>query len=288
MLQKSAHYNDLSPQLRKQLEERIATFGSTVRYKFDIGRDNPDPLKYGGSVVYPFLYTLDPGTFDIVDEKQRKKVGIVKEVDNKGIPTSFIKIRLKDANKGILELRNDPEYPDDLDKIYFLELHPKNKGGLFAKADAHQVFTRIDEKKYNEEKRTERTARMKAMNVAMEMSEKDIRAFADAMIWDSNMEEDMLRGLVEGLAESSPELFNDLVGSKNLEYQAAIKQATDKKIIAFDPAEYKFIWSANQQIIARLQPSETKNEIEVLSSWMQTAGNQGDEVYKKIQSLLKK
>ena len=44
LLQQTAHYNDLSPQLRKELEEKIASFGKQVRYKFDISNPNPANL----------------------------------------------------------------------------------------------------------------------------------------------------------------------------------------------------------------------------------------------------
>lgn len=290
MLEKVAHFNDLSEGLREKLDKRISEFGKTVRYKFNIGRDNPDPEKKNGKILYPFQYTLDPSVFDIndTDEKdksksKRKKIGIIKSVDEKGLPTAFIKIKLKEGQRGVLELRTTDL--DELEMIALLELHPKQKGGLFANDNFYQLFERVDEKQYNKEKREERSVKLKAQQLAMKMSEKEVRQFADAMLWESTEELEILRGLVEDLAENSPSLFNDLVEGKAVEYQAAIKQAMDKKIISFDPAEYKFIWCANQQPLAILTQSEDKNEVQKLSEWMQVNGG---ESFNKLKSLLAK
>jgi hypothetical protein len=288
MLEKVAHFNDLSVGLRKKIKERIKGYGSPIRYKFDLGRENPDPEKKGGKIIFPLQYTLDPAVFDINDEDEnregvsaRKKIGIVKATDDKGVPVAFIKIKLKEGQRGMLEL--DPKDLDDLEMIALLELHPKHKGGMFCNNKMHQLFERVDVKKYNEEKRSERTLKLKALNAAMDMSEKEVRQFADAMIWDSTEEESALRAKVEELADNAPDLFNDLVAGKSIEYQATIKQAMDRKIIAFDPAEYKFIWSSNQQPLAILQPTEGKSEVQKLSEWFQVSGQ---EPYKKLKSLL--
>ena len=50
-LENFAHYNDLSPKLRQELEDKVASFGKSVRYKFDIAKPNPDPTKYNGEIV---------------------------------------------------------------------------------------------------------------------------------------------------------------------------------------------------------------------------------------------
>jgi hypothetical protein len=66
-----------------------------------------------------------------------------------------------------------------------------------------------------------------------------------------------------------------------------IKQAMNKGLITFEYGEYKFIWTGNQQTITVLSPTGSKNEIEKMSEWMQTSGAKGDDVYKKLKSLVK-
>ena len=57
--------------LRQKLEDQIISFGKRVRFKFDISNPNPDP-ELKGEKMYPFKYTLDPITFDIMDRYEDK------------------------------------------------------------------------------------------------------------------------------------------------------------------------------------------------------------------------
>jgi hypothetical protein len=50
-LENFAHFNDISPKLRLELERKVESFGKRVRYKFDIAKPNPDPEKYNGAFV---------------------------------------------------------------------------------------------------------------------------------------------------------------------------------------------------------------------------------------------
>lgn len=294
LLQQVAHFNDLSLKLRDELTEKIRSFGKVVRYKFNISNPNPDPEKYGGiEVIWPNLYTLDPTVFHINDpyedraNKQRsKRIALIDGVDDRGLPNRFKKIRIEGRLKGILTL-DIADNDEHLNYAMFLELHPKLIGGMFADKTKYQMVSRIDEKALAEDQRSIRTAKLKALNIAEQMSDKQIISFADAMMWDSSEDVFLLRNKVEELAENSPEFFSDLVNSKNLEYQASIQQALNKKIISFDPGEYKFVWSSNQQVIAILQPVGQKNNVEKMAEWVQTGGQKGEEFYKKLKSLLK-
>lgn len=294
-LENFAHYNDLSPKLRLELEKKIESFGRTVRYKFDIARPNPDPSKYNGDTVYPNIYTLDPTRFTIQDpyedrddKTKTKTIALIDEnaINENGLPEKFIKIRVNGANKSILNL-NIEENREDFYIAMFLELHPKNKGGKFAAKNVHHIFSRIDENAAARDARTERSERLKALNVAQAMSDSELVDFADAMQWDSSENYEVLRNKVEELADTNPVYFNDLVSSKAVEYQSLIKQAMNKDLISFNYGEYKFVWSGNQQTITTLSPTGTLTEIQKLSEWMQTSGNKGDDLYKKLKSLVK-
>lgn len=284
-------YNDFSPKFRDELEKKVASFGKVVQYSFDIANENPDPLKASGKKVYPSRYTLDPVTFFITDpyedrpNKQKlKQVGLVKTINDKGEPDSFHRIRILEGSAGVM--RYDLENQEDLNIVMLLELHPKLKGGKFADKTKRQIVERIDLEKVATEKRTERTSRLKALNVAQEMSDADVVQFADAMMWEHATPAEN-RNRVEELAETNPIFFNKLVEGKDLEYQATIKRALDARIIAFDPAEYNFLWASTQQLVVKLQPSLDKNEVQVMSDWLQTSGEKANEVYKKIKGMLK-
>lgn len=294
-------YNDLSPVLKTKLEKQIDSFGKAVRFKFDIANPDPDPEKKAvGTVIYPFLWTLDPIVFNIIDKDENrneksksKKIGIVDDWtnnDKEGLSVKFRRIRVPSVNMGILTF--DLTKTEDRENVCYLLLHPKLSGGEFKDEQKRSIITRIDEQSAAIEQRTVRTARKKAMDIAEEMSDKDVINFADAMSggnnveWDSTQSLDILRNKIESLAESNPEYFNDKIAGKNVEYQALIKQAMTKKIIAYNPAEYNVIWVGNNQIVATLSPASQKNEIEQLADIFQTGGVKMEETYKKIKSLV--
>lgn len=292
LLETAGLYNDLSPEMRKRIYDKVVSFGKTVRYKFNIGRPNPDPLKYNGDTIWPYIYTLDPSVFTITDRSDKrenklpiKRIGLVKATNDKGDPVSFYKIQVHERDRGVISL--DLSKEEDRYKAMFLELHPKHSGGDFADSAKHQVFSRIDEKAASTTQRTERTARLKALNAAQAMSDKELIDFADAMMWDSSEEPDILRNKIETLAETTPEFFNDLVSGKSIEYQSAVQQGLNKKIISFDPAEYKMVWSGNNQTLTMLPPNGEKNHIEKMAEWFQTGGDRANQSYRKLKELIK-
>lgn len=287
-------FNDLSPELRQKLEDRVKGFGKLVRYKFNISNPNPDPTKYNGATIWPNVYTLDPTIFSITDpfEKRErisksKRIALIDGVDiEKGHPNKFRKIRVEGKFHGIVNLSLE-DNEENFHTAMLLELHPKNANGMFPDKTKHQVFSRIDEQTLAKEQRMLRTARVKALNTAESMSDEQCVSFADAMMWDSTEDVSLLRNKIEELAETNPEFFSDLVAGKNVEYQAVVKQALDRSIISFDPAEWKFIWSSNQQPIAMLHEISGKNHVEQMAEWMITNADKGESVFKKMKSLIK-
>lgn len=291
MLQQIGMYNDLSKSLIEKLEERIEGFGKVVRYRFDIERENPDKTFHDGKYIFPNMYTLDPTIFkisdkdDVTGKTKTKTIALIQEYkydDRNNIEFKYRKIRIQGGQRGIIRL--DMENDIDRETCMYLELHPKLNGGDFSDKDKVAVFKRIDENAEAVEKTEERGTRRKAMNIAGEMSEKQIRDFAAAMSWDETQPPLVLKNMVEDLAETDSKFFADLVEGKEIEYRSTIKQAVDKGIIIFDPADYKYIWVGNNMTIAVLSPAGSKSELEKFSEWLQH-GN--EETYNKIKSLTK-
>lgn len=292
LIQQVAHYNDLSPELRKEVEEKVRGFGKMVRYKFDISNPNPDPTFVNGRIIWPTIYTLDPSVFNINDPYEKregksksKRIALVEGVDEKGIPNRFKKIRVHGRKAGVLSLALENE--EEFAMAVMIELHPKLTGGKFADPKKKQVITRIDEVATATEKKELRSAKLKALTVAQQMSDKDIKNFADAMMWDSTQDPKVLANMVEELAETDPSFFNDLVAGKSIEYQAVVKQALDRQVIGFDPASWKVFWSSNMQPITVLSPAGDKNHVEKMAEWFQIGGVGAEESFKKIKSLIK-
>lgn len=292
MLEQIAHFNDLSPKLKKELEGRIASYGKKVKYKFAISNTNPDPLKENGPIIWPAFYTLDPVVFDIVDtledrenKSRSKKIGMVEKVDEKGIPTAFKRVRVHGKMEGVYVLELDD--PDQIRQAMYIELHPKFDGGLFQDKKRIAIVSRLDEKKVSKEARENRNAKVKALKSASEMSEQKVRQFAAAMVWDELGDIEILRDKIEALAESDPSFFNDLVSEKKVEYQATVKRAITNGVIAYDPVGGKFRWGANQQVITVLGLGSAQNEVEQFAEFLMTNGAKADEIYKKIEGLVK-
>jgi len=295
MLQREGVWNDLSEKLIARLEEQINSFGKYVRFKFDIANPDPDPVKRAaGAILYPFSYTLDPVTFQINDkyeerpDKQKmKKVGMAMnpEVeDGREVVRQFKRVRVSEKEKGIKKFMLDNI--EDREMVMYLLLHPKLTGGEFLDKTKRQVITRIDEVAAATSARVERTERAKAMEIAENMSHEEMITFANAMLWEDAEEEVILRNKIEELAETSPVFFNGLVLSKDVEYQSLVKKAINKGIIQYDPAEHKFSYASNKQVIAIVPASSDKNEVILLSELLQAGGAKMEEVYKKLKSMV--
>jgi len=295
MLQKEGTWNDLSPKLISKLEKRIASFGKKVRYKFDISNPDPDPEKRAiNARIFPFAYTVRPVTFTIFDEdedrkeaQKSKKIGLIsatKEEGGRTVVDRFDRVRVYARENGVKEF--DMTKAEDVAMVWYLELCPKLKGGLFSDPTKTQMITRIDEMANASEQIKQRSERKKAMDAAELMSDAELVSFADAMNWDSTLDIEILKNDIGNLADTNPVFFNDLLKDKTIEYRSLVKKSMVKGIISYDPAEGKFTYSSNMQPIAILPVVEGKNEVTVLADWLIAGGKNADEVYKKLKSMV--
>lgn len=303
MLHREGVWNDLSPKLIEKLEAQINSFGKSVRFKFDIANPDPDPEKRAaGAIVYPFSYTLDPVTFQIndkyedrADKQKMKKVGMAMNPDiedGREVVRQFKRVRVSEKEKGIKKFMLDNV--EDREMVMYLLIHPKLSGGEFMDKTKRQVITRIDEVAAATSAMVERTERAKAREIAENMTPEEMFSFASAMIWDEFDESVLndenaaivLRNKIEELAETSPVFFNELALSKESEYRALVKKAINKGIIQYDPAERKFSYVSNKQVIGIVPDSPDKNEVVLLSELLQAGGVKMEEVYKKLKAMV--
>lgn len=291
LLEQVAHFNRLSPKLRKELESLVDSFGKTVRYRFNISHKNPDPTKYNGEIIWPSCYNLDPAVFNILDpyenrdgETKLKTIALIEKTDEKGLPNKFTKIKVYERTKG--ELLLNLESPEHRYYAMYLELHLKNGKGKFKDKNRQSIFERVDELSAAKEERQKRSARKLAMDTAEKMSDKKVIEFANAMLWEQ-AEPIVLRNKLEEMAENNPEMFNDIVSDKKIEYRANIKRGIDNNILEYNPVGAKLLWAATKQTIVSLGMSTSPEEdIKGFAEWFMTNGQKGDETYKKLISLL--
>lgn len=294
MLKQVAEYNDLSPELLKKLNERIKSFGTSVRYRFNIEQENPDRTFYNGKTIFPGIYTLDPTVFDITDKDETregkspfKKVALIKSHESNGtggFKTEFIKIRVPAPARGILKL--ELNNPDDIAMCMVLEMHPKLNGGMFEDKNRNRVISRVDDVAEATNQSQERTQRRLALNAVADMQTADLISFADAMQWDSTQDPIILRNMAEDLAETEPKFMNDLISDKTFEIRAVLKQAIDRSIISYNPGAFQFSWTGTNQPLAQVAPTGEEHELIKLSQWVSVGGAKAEEAYNKIKKLV--
>lgn len=294
MLTQVGDFNDLSSALLKKLQERVSSFGKVIKYRFDIEQENPDKTFYNGKTIFPNIYTLDPTVFNITDEEEKrdgkskfKKVALIKSHEPNGTggyATQFLKIRIPAAARGILRLQLDT--PEAIAMCMLVELHPKLKGGLFADPNRVQVVNRIDDVIEAQQQSQERAEKRKAQNAVSDMDTEALIQFADAFGFDSSQDPIILRNLAEEQAEIEPATLNNLIANKTYEIRAVVKQAIDREIITYNPAELKFSWTGNKQTIAIVSPAGEESEIVKFSEILYIGGTKMDEAYKKIKQLV--
>lgn len=287
MLLAQGKYNQLSPQLRKELEDKAAKLGRFIKYKFAIAKKNPDGEKRtGGEYLYPLLYTLTPVTYQIRDpyDLQLKNIGMVARLKEMGAQDdSFRRLQVKEGWQGVYTL--DMNKPEDQEVFAWLEMHPKLEGGKFRDTNIGAVVTMVDDLADAKRMNIQRNLRIDAMFVASNFTEKQQRDFAAAMGWNEHEDSEIIKNSIVSLAEQDPEFFRDFVDNKKIEYRAVLKRAMDNNIIAYVPVESKVIWNSNRQTIAILERVETNNLLDRLSDWVLTSKN-GMDVYNKIRGML--
>lgn len=287
MLDAQGKFNQLSPQLRKEIEEKATKLGRYIKYRFAIGQMNPDgEEKADGPIIYPIIYQVTPVTFQVRDphDDKMKLVGLPIELKELGArEDSFKRLNIKSSQRGLLTL--DMNKADDRDYFAWLELHPKLENGRFRDPELPGLITLIDDVLDAKRNLADRKLRIDVLFVAQNFTAKEDRDFAAAMGWFEHENPSVLKEKIMELADTNPVFFRDFVDNKQLQYRATLQRAFDGKIIVYSPVESKVTWAAGRQTIAVLERVEDGNLLDRLSDWVLTSKN-GLDVYKKIQSML--
>lgn len=288
MLKAIKDFNNLSPELRKRLNEDRANVGKVVKYKFYIAKKNPDAQNTGGELLYPALYTLTPVTYVIMDpgDQLPKNIGLAKGLDQSRLPYEEViigRVTIPERFCAILSL--DLTKIEHIELFEYLEMHPKMEGGKFRDKNIPAMCVRVDELKEAKTKLARRELRSQALTVATRMGEPEVRDFAAAMNWNELDDLDFLREKLTALADTDPEFFRKFIEDPRMEYKAIIRRAIDANVISWLPVEAKFTWTSNGSTIAMLERSEGDKYFEQMADWLMV-GKNGAESYKKIKALL--
>lgn len=301
MLSKSgAEVNDLSPELRKIINEAVAKQGKFVIFKFKISKPNPeynfigsaaaidseiDMSKQGPKVLWPAWWDLQPVTYRIIDpgDKRRKKIGIVTQEDEEGNPIGFKRCSLREIDMGRIKL--DMDNPDDVEMFMYLFMHPLLTGGMFkdkTQADLIEIVNEIADAKSRGKRRS---VKADAMYVANNMTEKEMLDYACAKGWDEDQDAEILQDLIGSDAENDPDKFKEFMESGNFNYRAEITRAEKSGVVHWLPMENKYTWS-NGQVIVAFGKIDDMDRLKEFSEWL-ISNKHGDDIFKRIKTLLR-
>lgn len=287
MLEAQGKYNNLSDQLRKDIEAKAAEAPRYVKYRFAIANKNPDgERKTGGEYLYPLIYTLTPVTFNITDpyDKKLKRIAIVNTLKEMGaMEDSFHKLKIKEGWQGLYTL--DMEKSLDRDLFAYIYLHPKLEGGKFRDEQMPAIIKYVDELSDAKYSLRMRNQKIESLMVANSFKTQQVRDFASAMGWNDSEDPHILKDKIVTLAEEDPEFFKNFIDDKNIEVRAVIQRAIDSKVWDWVPVESKFVWTSNKQVIAVLERAEGANMLDRMCDWVMTSKN-GQEIFAQTKKIL--
>lgn len=293
-------YNNLSDELRATLKKEIAKYGKQVKLRFNIGKKNPE-YNFSGQMllddesgltqytasklIYPSYWELSPVTFQIVDpgDKETKRIGLVKELSERGNPQGFYRCVLLERDRGIKVL--DLEQPADIDMFSMLLLHPSLKEGMFHNKQHGDLFEIVNVVKEAEARSRKRSLKADAMYVAANMTDGEIKDFACAMGWNEDDDFQVLADRVSEMAEYNHEEFNKHMNSVDFACRAVITRAERAGAIIFVGLENKYTWQ-NGQLIAAFERNDSRDRLQALAEFLM-GSPKGDEIYKRMKKLLR-
>jgi hypothetical protein len=300
MLSKSgAEVNDLSPQLRKILDDAIADQGKYVIFKFKIAKPNPEYNFMGSSaaidseidisrapgpkLIWPAWWDLQPVTYRIIDpgDKRRKKIGIVTQEDDAGNPVGFKRCSLREIDMGRRKL--DMDNPDDVEMFMYLFMHPLLVNGMFKDKNSADLIEIVNEAADAKKRGKRRSVKADAMYVANNMTDREMKDYACAKGWDEEQDPEILQDLIGADAEGDPDIFKTFMESSNFPYRAEITRAEKAGVIYWLPMENKYTWS-NGQVITAFGLIPDIDRLKEMAEWL-ISNKQGDEIFKRIKTL---
>lgn len=295
-LLKQDRYNDLPEEICSKIQakwdEIVASKAKRILYKFNLAKENPDPLKENGSYVWPNLFVLPKASFQYRWKTKDGKSGIAHvaminniQIDENGRKTvTYHKIKVPGRSEGRYAIEITEELA--IEKFAYMELHPNHIGGMNASTTEPGFFQRVDEVGEAKLSRMRRKVENDAAFAAEEMNDQEVRDFACALAWDESEDIEILRDQVEALAKNAPEYFVKMVDRKTTGYAANIRRAQNAGVITYTPAEKKWSWAHDGKTLATLDHS-VENEMMGLVDWLQSSKN-GDTVYETLKSAVGK
>ena len=142
--------------------------------------------------------------------------------------------------------------PRDRDMYTYLMLSNANASNEEADGSLVKVFELVDSNAKAISDRKRRTLMTSALRVAQEMSVKEIQEFVSASGQSSKQPEDILRDIVESMAEKAPQDFLNTEKSDDRPLKATIKSAVDGGLVTFDKRSRTFKYVSTGDVVCKI------------------------------------
>ena len=260
-------FNNISDQLKKEISEKIKTFGPVLEFRLTVGRQFEVPTLSGTfekKTVYPATFRI-PERDAIVDPYSNAVVQIAAIDSMRGDEPVLLRMIIPEEQEGIFLLNT--ANPDELKWAEFL-LASNHCGNNPHRSQGKPVFFELVDRVADSRQRMQKfTVKQTAMLTALSMDDDGKRDFAAAMNWNERENIDILSEKIATLAESDPVFFNSFVSGNGVEVRAVLKNAMTRGIVLFDSSSNQLSWP-NGEVFAVLGAENGKTHLDMFAKWV--------------------
>lgn len=146
-------------------------------------------------------------------------------------------------------IRLDGRRKKDRELYQYLEICNYNSSNPNRVEDYEEIFYRLDKSKDAEDELKDRKTIVRALNLAMDMGDAEIKATAGALGLPLSDPIKILRNGVESFAEENPNKFLKISGQQTNTVETLVREAVDLKIVKHEAKSAKFVWSKSGKTI---------------------------------------
>ena len=279
--------NVISAKLQTYLTERKLKPNEIVKYRLLGGVKNPDPAKAkGDEFLFPSSISIKL-RHRIYDEDAGKdvEIGVVRSFDDitKRPVFAGYSVQPQKGDGGIFMIR--ASVISEREMYETLELSNDNASNPFRDQSDFPAFERVNEAAEGKVRSNKRNALIDSMMAIRQWDYDKMRIMAASYNLSTQLPFEVLKDMLEGIAEKSPQAFFDSIDSEELEVKAVIKMAKDAGVISFVAHENKWIFTASNELIILLDRKEGVTETDQFALFLKNGAN-GEKVKQNIQKLL--
>jgi len=258
-----ANYNNLSQAMMETFRKRYPIMKPGEVKKFKLLNIKPDPDN-PGKMKMPFSKKV-PARDRIFDKGDNtyKDIAFIASVGFNGQVT-LGSINFYRTAGGMVVCKGGTADGQELCDYLLLSNYRDNNGER--NKNVKPTFTLLDPKAIAKAEKEERDRRFEILKIAKELDEEKLKMMCLALGYDTS-DEDVMQADVEKLAEQDPDAFLNAWSNPLRDKKAVFRDAVNKGIIKWVPAENKFVYGKSDTVLAVIPRGSGIDEIEELAQW---------------------